>query len=413
MAHARLGPSNHRWPNCPGSVREEERYPDVPGAAAIDGTGSHLLLELCLQNGVRAESYDGQIIGVNHEDNPMGWLVSPDRIKRVQECLDYVSRRVAELKAKYPGAIVTVESETRSNPGEKYGRSDWWGTVDITITVTLNGEVVFVEVADYKDGQGMVGASGNSQLYSYMAGKLPLEGNIECRMTIVQPKTNPSVRYCGTYSQQIGIEANKLALAAEATDKDDAPLIPGDHCKWCKHKPNCSARGERALGVMKMDHVPVAGNSLFELVHETFGDITAMSSERLAELADARAGIEAVFDKVEAEMQRRIETGVEVPGYAMQPGRMTQVWNAPEEDIVKMLKGRRLTTAEIFPPKLISPAQVLKLDKLTNEQKEKISKQYISKVAGSLKLTKVRQVESIEEKVAVFADVVPQQVSFF
>lgn len=272
--------------------------------------------------------------------------------------------------------------------------------------------MVFVEVVDYKDGQGFVDVVGNTQLIGYMAGKLPVEGVFECRMTVVQPKTSPSVRYVNTFSHVVGQNADKLAVAAEATDKDDAPLIPGDHCKWCKHKLNCSARGERALGVMKMDHVPVAGNSLFELVHESFGDITAMSSERLVELADARAGIEAVFDKVEAEMQRRIETGVEVPGYAMQPGRMTQVWNAPEEEIVKVLKGRRLTTAEIYPPKLISPAQVLKLDKLTNEQKDKLSKQYISKVAGTLKLTKVRQVESVEEKVAVFADVA-QQVSFF
>ena len=66
-SHARLSPSNTRWPKCPGSVREEAAYPDVSGEAAIDGTGSHLLLELCLQNGVRAATYDGQIIGANHD----------------------------------------------------------------------------------------------------------------------------------------------------------------------------------------------------------------------------------------------------------------------------------------------------------------------------------------------------------
>ena len=46
-AHARLGPSNPRWTKCPGSVREEMFYIDIPGEAAIDGTGSHLLLEMC------------------------------------------------------------------------------------------------------------------------------------------------------------------------------------------------------------------------------------------------------------------------------------------------------------------------------------------------------------------------------
>jgi len=100
-AHARLGPSNARWPGCPGSVREEARYPDMPGEAAIDGTGSHELLEMCLKNGVSADAYDGQIIGTNHPDNPGGWMVDIDRIKRVNMCLDYIDRRVNELKAQF------------------------------------------------------------------------------------------------------------------------------------------------------------------------------------------------------------------------------------------------------------------------------------------------------------------------
>ena len=68
--HARLSPSNARWPNCPGSVREEASYIDVAGAAAIDGTGSHLLLEMCLDNAVPAIVYDGQVIGANDEARP-------------------------------------------------------------------------------------------------------------------------------------------------------------------------------------------------------------------------------------------------------------------------------------------------------------------------------------------------------
>lgn len=38
---------------CPGSAREEEPYPDIPGDAAIDGTGSRVLLELSLLNKVQ------------------------------------------------------------------------------------------------------------------------------------------------------------------------------------------------------------------------------------------------------------------------------------------------------------------------------------------------------------------------
>lgn len=396
MSHARLGPSNKRWPHCPGSVREEAAYPNVSGAAAIDGTGSHLLLELCMLRGDQAAVYVGDLIGVNHEDNRAGWMVNIDRAERVQVALDYINRRVAELTAEYPDCVVKVHSESQSNPGEKYGRDDWWGTVDITITaIDFDDKIHFIEVCDYKDGRTYVDASGNSQLVSYLAGKLP-DYDVACRMSIVQPKTEPKVRWSSvTQSAVVRTDADKLAKAAALTDDPDAPLVPGKHCEdFCSHKKNCNAMSKTAVNVLPTE------SSLFERINDTFGDVTVLDDKKLAELADARAGLESVFDKVEAEIQRRIEAGQHVSGYAMRPGRSANAWNVSEEEVVKMLKGRKLKQDVIYPAKLISPAQVLKLDTLTKEQKDKISKQYISNVAGALKLTKVANAAD------VFADVI-------
>jgi hypothetical protein len=365
-------------------VREEAAYPDIAGAAAVDGTGSHLLLELCLLRGVSAQSFVGEIIGVNHEDQRAGWMVNIDRAERVQVALDYIGRRVAELQLAYPDCAIKVQAETQSNPGEKYGRDDWWGTVDVTITaVEFDDTINFIEVCDYKDGRTCVDASGNSQLVSYLAGKLP-DYDVGCRMSIVQPKTEPKVRWSSVnHSSVVMREADKLFVAAVATDNPDAPLIPGKHCEdFCKHKANCTAGSKKAIAA-------VPQGSLFESITSTFGDVTLLDDKKLTELADARAGLESVFDKVEAEIQRRIEAGQHVSGYAMRPGRSSNAWNVPEEEVVKMLKGRKLKLDDIYPSKLISPAQVLKLGALTNEQKDKISKQYISNVAGALKLTKV------------------------
>jgi hypothetical protein len=52
--HAQLSPSKrHRWALCPGSVREEAKYPEErTNAAAIDGTHSHTLLEHCIKAGL-------------------------------------------------------------------------------------------------------------------------------------------------------------------------------------------------------------------------------------------------------------------------------------------------------------------------------------------------------------------------
>lgn len=455
--HARLGPSNKRWPKCPGSVREEERYPDIAGAAAIDGTGSHLLLEMCLKNNVQAFQYDQQVIGANHPDNPNGWLVDVERIKRVQMALDYVKRRSVELKQQFPGCSVLVETESKADPGGAFGRTDWWGTCDITIIArhAMTGEVFFIEVADYKDGRGYVSEKNNSQNISYLFGKMrpyvasgpelvrPFKANAlqGCRMTIIQPKTNPVVRYqCSTRPEDNVSVANviedteQLAIAAHATDSPDAPLVPGDHCQWCKANPkrggHCTANSNQSLQVVEnmseSTLIPNGNVSLFEQINQVMADPKSLSEEQLSDLADAEAGIQAVFDKVKEEIKERIEQGITVPGYAMQPGRGENVWNEDEESIAKKLKGRRLKLKDIYPPKLITPAQVQKLDMLSDEQKERIKKDLVTYTAGKKTLKKVARTvaqsstDDVSSAQMMFGDVAnvetkteTEEVSFF
>lgn len=406
--HARLGPSNHRWVHCPGSVREEANYQDVASAAAIDGTGSHLLLELCMQNNVLAIQYDQQIIGANDRENPSGWLVSIDRINRVQMHLDYISRRVQELKEMYPGSTVTVESETKADPGALFGRTDWWGTCDVTIICMTGDKCNFVEVSDYKDGRGWVNAKDNSQLQSYLIGKLRpfiTKGLPEhCRMSIVQPKTNPVIRYqCSTRPDDnisvkgVMSKAVDLHRAAEATDAPDAPTFSGKHCQWCKANPkrggHCVTATEESIKVVtNMSTTPtyqVGELQMFEKFTQVIADPKSLTSEQLSELLSAQDSLMAAFDACKAEIQFRIEAGEHVSGYAMVSGNSSRKWNEPEDVIVKKLKSRKLKLDDIYPKKLISPAQVMKLSQLTDAQKKKIDSDLISEVAGKLTLKKV------------------------
>lgn len=423
--HARLGPSNHRWVYCPGSVREEANYPDISSAAAIDGTGSHLLLEMCLINGVPAATYDGQIIGTNHDDNPGGWLVGKERIDRVQMCLDYVSRRYRELQQQYPGATITIEAETHADPGAMYGRDDWWGTVDITITVIQDDRCLFIEIADYKDGRGWVSEKDNTQFISYAAGKMrpyvAAGRHIKwpemvgaCRLTVVQPKTNPPVRYDEPTPQQVLDRAGWMAERAALTDDPNAPLIPDDkggkgYCRWCKHRDNCEAlngASTDALKVMIVEENNTENLPLFEQLNMVVENVDLLDNEKLASLADSKARVMAIYDKVEETIKSRLEQGQSVPGYAMQPGRGTRVWNAPEEDIAKMLKGRKWKKDDIYPPKLISVAQVMKSDKLDDKQKERIEKEFVSFKAGNMTLQKVsRDHQPEKDVVQMFAGV--------
>lgn len=422
--HARLGPSNHRWPHCPGSVREEAVYQDIPGEAAIDGTGSHLLLEMCLNNGVKADAYDGEIIGVGDPDNLNGWMVFPDRCERVQQCLDYIERRVNELTEQFPGCTVTVEAESQSSPGAQFGRDDWWGTCDVTIIATgANGYCEFLEVCDYKDGRGWVGADDNSQLQSYAIGKMNTvckTATLPCRMTIVQPKTNPTVRYQDSTSNTLAGVSLKLLTAATATDDANAPLIPDDkngkgYCKWCKHKPNCEALLN--IGIERISNMescdPVEGQSLFEMVASQFKTVTTLSDEDLANLADAKDALAAQFAKVDEEIKNRLETGGAVPGYTMAPGRGSYKWNTDEETIIKALKSRRLKKDDYYPPKLISPAQMKKLAILTDDQKKRLADQLVEYTPGKLTVKKVARTAATAPVVDFSSEAAAEKVSFF
>lgn len=422
MSHARLSPSNKRWPYCPGSPREEAKYPDIPGEAAIDGTGSHLLLELCLENNAAAIQYDQQIIGANHPENPTGWLVDVERAKRVQMCLDYIARRVSELREQFPGAQITVESESKSDPGSAFGRDDWKGTCDVTISCRNGhtGHAYFLEVVDFKDGRGWVHVVDDTQLLSYLFGKMRPHisngtqsfdtGRIgDCRMTIVQPKTNPVVRYqCSTNPEDnfsvesVVAKASDLAKAAAATDDPDAPLIPGKHCQWCNANPkrggHCGAATEESIKVVKsmsnQNVNPGGENSLFEYVAKVVADPASLTSEQLSELISAKEALLAAFEKAETEATTRIETGGSVPGYEMRPGRMTRKWTDDEEAVVKKLKAKRLKQDDYYPKKLATPAQILANSNLTDVQKKKIEAEMIKEVPGKLKLTKVAHAEA-------------------
>lgn len=412
--HERLAPSNKRWPKCAGSARMEEGYEDIAGEAAIDGTGSHEQLELCVNNGLSADAYLGEIIAVNHPDMPNGWTVHQDRCDRVQICLDYIDRRVGELQKQFPHGEIEVAAESQSDPGGMFGRDDWKGTCDITITVLLpDGECLFIEIIDYKDGRGWVDVENNSQLLGYLGGKMRpyvasgpnqvrpfMPENVgSCRITIVQPKTSTPIRYQDISSDDAFVKLAGLAVSAHATDDPEAPLTPGEWCQYCKANPDgknkghCTAAVEKSMSVLT-DVIASDKSSFFELIDQAVADPSTLNELQLADLADAEAPLSAAFAKVKKEIELRLGQDIVVPGYQMHPGNGTRRWNKNEEEIKKMLKGRRLTKDQVSPPKLITFPALEKSGLLTKDQLKKIEEDHISVIASkTMSLKKVARVQ--------------------
>lgn len=379
-AHAKLSPSNLRWPKCPGSIREEAPYPDVAGEAAIDGTGSHLLLEIALTEGKAAFEYVGTTIGEGDEERPLGWFVDEDRAARVQMGIDYVARRYNELTAQYPaeqGYTVSFYAETKSYPGSAVSPAieNWWGTTDITFEVEdAEGCLVYLEICDYKDGRTRVECEDNTQLLSYAIGKAVRKrrSNYLTRMSVVQPKTNPPVRYTKDYTAvDMQHELTVLVAAARATEYKDAKVIAGDHCTWCKANPkrggHCTAPLELKMrNVMEntdetiiVTDAPEA-NSLYDQIKAAIADVTKVSGGGIANLLNAEKEFLDAFKLLKEEAFLRIDQGLVVPGWHIGSGNGSRAW-VNEEQAIKALRRAKLKQDDYAPRTLLSPAQAEKV----------------------------------------------------
>lgn len=396
--HAQLSPSKAvRWMACPGSIREESKYPEEPrGLHAIDGTHSHTLLEHCLKH--RPYEYPVDLVGTELEDHEGKFVIDANRFARVKVALEYIYGRVNEF-----GGICTIQSEMWVSPKHLVGRDDLYGTCD----VQLHGPGV-LEIIDFKDGMNPVSAEGNPQLELYALGvlssfELPVNGTYPfhtVRMTIVQPKlalrNMEPVVWCEVSVEQMMAKIGKFASAAHATDDPEAPLVPGeDQCKYCPAKGSCSALAQQAVeSVGMMFPVVQAGTDPLDLAQQSAGqEPNQMSNERLAQIIEAAPLVRQMLDAAEAEAQKRMEAGQTVPGLKLVHGRGSRSWSLDDDQIAEKLVKMGVPKSAVYVTKVVSPAQVSKLQwskrdgtkkSLSERQLKTIDTEYIVTSKGKI-----------------------------
>ena len=395
-----LSPSKRsRWALCPGSIREEAKYPEQDsGPAAADGTHSHTLLEKCIKSGKAAQFYVGELI-TDHEGS---FHVDADRAARVQVALEYIDKQSV-------GGIFKVISEQRVDPEHLLGRKDLSGTVDCQI-IGLD----FLELIDYKDGMGVVSAEGNLQLEQYAYGvlagyKLPVNGPYpfdKVRMTIIQPKLamrgmNPITSHTVTVAELLANMGTIITQAA-ATDKPDAPLVPGEsQCKFCRAKGSCSALASNVMKEVGIMFQPVVTQTLDVAQQSADKDPSTMDDAQIAQIMEAAPLMRQLLEGVEKEALRRIQAGQTIPGLKLVHGRGSRAWALPEEEMADKLVKMGIPKSAIYETKLVSPAKAEKLTwekrdgtkvTLTERQLKRMDQEYVSKLAG--KLTVVSESDS-------------------
>jgi hypothetical protein len=393
--HSKLSPSSaYRWLACPGSVREEAKYPEPPsGPGAIDGTHSHTLLEHC----IKGNGDPLKMVGIKLKDHEGEFVVDRARADRVAQALSYVRQRA--------GFMGQVVAESKVQPAHFLGRDDMSGTADVQITTPLEFEVI-----DFKDGMNEVTAKDNPQLELYALGalaklKLPINGDYgfqTVRTTIIQPKMAlkglPIITSHDLTIPELMGKIGKFVAGAAATDQPDAPLVSGSHCKYCKHK-SCSQRAGDLVKEMGMSF-PVLNqpvNPVSELSQQAADlDPNTMTPEKIAQILLAAPLVRQMIESVEEEALRRLKAGQAIPGLKVVHGRGSRSWALPEEEMATKLTGMGIPKGVIWETKLVTPAKVEKLKwektkagekvqaQLSERQLKTLDTEYIAKVAGKL-----------------------------
>jgi hypothetical protein len=337
-AHATLGASGaSRWIACPGSVRLSKGMPNVSSPFAQEGTAAHELSEKCLASGKNAIEFEGEEIE--------GFTVDEDMAEAVQVYVDAVREEAV-------GGQLFIEQrfslEALNPPVPMFGTAD---------AVIWNADTRTLTVMDLKFGAGVSVKVENSPQLSYYAlgAMLALEKSHgifpeRVKMVIVQPRyRHPDgfVRAFEIDSYTLRVEwADYLIEAANKTLDEDAPLVAGDHCRFCLAQAKCPRLHEQAVALAQTEF------------DDNFNPPSpeSLTDAQIGDILEKAAAFKSWINSVEAYATDKIMQGGHIPGRKLVAKRAQRKW-VDEQEATDLLEQMGLEEDDIYTRKIISPAQ--------------------------------------------------------
>lgn len=370
MKHSVLGASSsHRWMHCAGSVRMSKGLPNVETPYQLEGRAAHVYAESVLHGSLGLIA-----VTIDSEKGRVQWPVDP----AMHEAVMLFVETVQSTHQKLGGQLYI---ERTFDLGALRPPLAMFGTAD-AVVVAERTLVVF----DLKYGVGVVvEVLDNTQLLYYALGAILAEATRRwlepnfvvgpeemlldvalrlfdtVRIIIVQPRAahtdGPVRESIELSSQDIREFADRLMIAARATQAPDAPLTAGRWCQFCPARGHCPELAAHAKLVAQTD---------FESVPmEAPPDVAHLPIERVAEMMKGVAILEMFVRAMVERITRELESGREVPGWKLVSKRPRRVWADPVE-VEKWCHAAGIDSADLWTHEFASPAQIEKIVGKTN-----------------------------------------------
>lgn len=343
MKHDPNGPSKlNQREECPGSFRLETTAeievrpewagpgtPDDESEASARGTRLHDLIADCIRCDRAPKLED--IPGADPESD----------LIPLEFCWEQAQKVLADVGE---DLLVLVEYKVDlAHLGIPGG-----GTIDLAV---VNPGKDFVLI-DWKFGYSAVrDPAVNRQMQAYALGLANDYGCVEGNAIIVQPNGIgvAPVRSAYYSPEMLARLLPSLQRIVSDTQREDAPLIPGDHCLYCKVKTGCPARKAQADAVLARRAQPI--------LHT----IAAMEPKHRLDYIErmklAKGWLESSLDEIDGAI---LDGRVQVPGLVVGEGRKSRDW------VNEYMAAEAMTAAGIpedrqFKRKVISPAEAEKI----------------------------------------------------
>ena len=319
------GSTAKRVIGCPGSVALCATMPPKPSSKYADeGTLLHDAIAQVLDKNVKPEL----LLGMTYQDQVLTQDLIDNKLHIALDLLDQVD----------PNLEMEYAVETEVGFGDFL--PDVFGSCDLLGRIGNRAIVL-----DWKFGDGVaVTAEENEQLLFYAAAAMRtpsvswvFDGAKEIECVIIQP---PMIRRWVTTVERVKQFELQLLQAVNSSQKTDAPIAVGEHCRWCSAKPVCPAMTgavDRAIN-LQLDQLDAdkigayLGNC--DMLEQWITDLRALAHQML-------------------------EADKPVPGWKLINKRATRQW--ANEDIAEDVLSKVIPKDELYVSKMVSPAQAEKV----------------------------------------------------
>lgn len=319
------GSSAHRTIGCPGWLKKSQNLPPKPpGAAAVEGSMHHQVMEHAIRATLTPEDFVGMVYAEPGTD-----------ITRIYEADDVALTNIAfhathKLLDDLDIDIIEVEPFVQLVPGVAGGSIDLLG---------LSSDEKTLLIADYKFGSVAVPVkeSPNLALYGVSARQDSFTADLFDKVekivfAIIQPRVKGVVKTWETTPAFLDSFERQFKQAMKLDH-----ISPGSHCRYCPAEPYCEAKRTQVM----------AANLLSA---KEQGELNAAA----AMVEEIDAWVKAVKEEIYLQMTR----GVPVNGWKVVQKRPTTKW-ADEPGARAFLKSKRIAVKAIVKPAaILTPIQV-------------------------------------------------------